>query len=104
MFHKDVPIKDKILTLETVSRSTHGFLPTDLILLVKKAIGHSGLQSTTVTVFDFKKAALDTVPSGLLDFQIKVNVFFIEIPSILFQDLWGLDAVISSVKVMIGSC
>ncbi|OBZ87913.1 hypothetical protein A0J61_04039 [Choanephora cucurbitarum] len=95
---KELPftsMEDRQSILETMSKRTHGFVPSDLQSLSSQAILLLIKQkSECITLSHFQSALTVVKPSNLNEFASKI-------PDILFSDIFGMDDIIQEIKTSV---
>ncbi|KAG0202606.1 hypothetical protein BGX28_004922 [Mortierella sp. GBA30] len=100
---KDLPMypEQRLGILRKVAKATHGYVPTDLQALCTESavamISRNAAGETLHSVIDFAyfEHAMKTIrPSGMGEFQSKI-------PTVKFNNLYGIDDAIADLKVSI---
>ncbi|KAL1933312.1 hypothetical protein VTP01DRAFT_7402 [Rhizomucor pusillus] len=90
--------QDRSVIIETVSKSTHGFVPSDLqnlctqILLQLVKQGQTPLP--TVSLHHFEEALKIVQPSSMNEYAVKSL-------NIRFEDIFGIDSIIQEIKTSV---
>ncbi|KAF9581995.1 hypothetical protein BGW38_000798 [Lunasporangiospora selenospora] len=102
---KDLPIipDQRLEILRRVAKAAHGYVPADLIALCTECAlelislnakeGH-GSENKFINYTNFERALKVIRPSGMGEFHTKI-------PSIRFNDLYGIDSAISDLRVAV---